>query len=663
MSHGHDRTPRIEWNTGAPLATGGSGEVVRAYSPSLGRDIAIKYLRVEEPAAVERMLREARTQAALQHPHILPVHATGEHLGRHFIAMDLVDGQPLDRALAQADMETRLRAFDQVLDAMAYAHAQGVVHRDLKPANLMVEQRFDVDHERPHVWVMDFGLARQLEDATLTVAGDALGTPGYMAPEQARGAEGADPRADIFALGVVLYQLMTGRLPFTADTPMALVMQAASGQIVPIAEIRRRLPDGLARVIIKCLEANPLRRYENAGALRDDLHAFGAGRSVEAPALGRRYRLQRWTRAHPWRARLAAGLAIVIVAGGVALAAIGERNRQALNIASDLIAEAERARSDWYVDQLLPLHDQRPARAEAHATIARVEQRRAELDGAAAARVDAALADLLDAIGESERAFERARQAWQIGLRSYPVAARAARARLQRFGARRLELGLTADAGSLPGLVDQARDSLAADLAPFRKMLTPSLDDFASRAIAGETATQPVPADSPLAKPEDWQGLLLALQPAAIAAVDQLNVEGTDALSNIEPVEAALEHLLTSVRSFLPAYRLGCQLAAARQSLRTMQSSESLDDVSRSACDQALVLAPNDPELLATSSMQLWLTAKDLRRRRQAYDEPLTPFHQAGRGRARGRTGQCPGPDRHGFGHAGQGSPAARCRG
>ncbi|MEM7054237.1 MAG: serine/threonine-protein kinase [Pseudomonadota bacterium] len=609
----------IDWHTGVPLASGGSGEIVRAYSARLGREIAIKYLRLEEPAAIERMLREARTQASLVHPHILPIHATGIHLGRHYIAMDVVDGEPLDQAMADMSSDARLRVFDQVLDAMAHAHVQSVVHRDLKPANLMVEERSG----QAHAWVMDFGLARRPQDSTLTVIGDALGTPGYMAPEQARGSEGSDPRADVYALGVVLYQVMTGRLPYRADTPMALVMQAASGQTIPVTEIRRQLPDGLARIIARCLELDPARRYADAGQLRADIHSFMGGQTVDAPVLGKRYRLARWARANPWQARLAAMLVAVVVAGGVTLAVIGERNRQALNMASELIAEAERARGDWYVDQLLPLHDQRQAERTAMVTVDRLERGRDGLDGTAAARVDAAMADLLDAIGEPALAFQRASRAWQAGVQTPSVASRAARARLRQFGGQRLELGLTADPVSLPELLEQLRGSLADDLAPFRASLSAALQTRVERAL--DEAAVPVMIDhsAPPSTPAEWQDRLLDIQPVAAAAVEHLNIEGVSGLAEIERVEAVLLDLTSAVRSYRPAYRIGCQLESARQSLRTMQSDSTREQVRRDFCTQGLMLNPDDPDLLASSSMHYWQRAKDLRRNRAPYEEPL----------------------------------------
>ena len=612
--------PEIDWHTGIPLAQGASGEVVRAFCPTLERDIAIKYLRHEEPAAIERMLREARTQADLNHPHILPVHATGVHLDRHYIAMDLVDGLPLDQALANKSVDERLTTFCQVLDAMKFAHDKGVVHRDLKPGNLMVERR----DGKAHVWVMDFGLARRPDDATLTLAGDALGTPGYMAPEQARGDEGADPRSDVYALGVVLYQLLTEQLPYRADTPIALVMQAANGQIIPVTEIVRRVPEGLARIIVRCLEFNPARRYGDAGQLQNDLESFMAGQAVNAPMLGRRFRLARWARLNPWRARLGAALATVLIGAVMVLAVMAERNRQALTTASDLIAVAERARGDWYVDQLLPPHDQRPAEQAATATVARLDQAADDLDGTAAARVDAAMADLLDAIGEPEMAFQRAERAWQRGYQNGLVAARAARARLRVFGRRRLEVGLSADPASIPDLVDQLRASVRQDLAPFMNTLPADLHARIGTTLNQITVATEAPASITLANPAAWQDRLLDLQSAAADAIERLNVEGAAGLDALDEVEAELSQLVDSVRSYRPAYQIGCQLESARQSLRTMQSDSTQDAVQRHFCDAGLQLNRDDPELLASSAMQLWQRAKDLRRNREPYDQPLT---------------------------------------
>ncbi len=613
---------RIDWHTGVPLAQGGSGEVVRAYSPDLGRDIAIKYLRQEDPAAIERMLREARTQRALSHPHILPIHATGVHLDRHYIAMDLVDGAPLDRYLADRSTELKLAVFDQVLDALAHAHAQGVVHRDIKPGNLIVEER----DGRPQAWVMDFGLARRPDDATLTMAGDALGTPGYMAPEQARGAEGADPRADVYALGVVLYEVLTGALPYTADTPMALVMQAAAGQTVPVSEIRRHLPEGLARIVVRCLETEPARRYAHAGELRADLAAFTTGRTLAAPVLGRRYRFARWMRSNPWRARLSLALGAVVLFGAASLVMMTEQNRRALNTASELIAEAERARGDWYIDQLLPLHDQRPALLRARDTVTRLADAGDRLGEIAAARIDAALADLLDAIGEPARAFDHAERAWLGGVRNTSVAHRAARARLQQFGARRLELALTADTASQGGLLADARNRLTRDLEPYRELLGADMLRRLDRALNLEHGANTPgldTADRTLMGPDDWQSLLLDLQVQAAGAIDRLNIDGQSALAALAEVDTRLEELIGTARSYLPAYRLACKIAAARQSLSTMQTEATAVETTRDACDRGLRLVVDDSELLATSSMHLWLRAKDLRRDRQAFSEPL----------------------------------------
>jgi hypothetical protein len=451
--------------------------------------------------------------------------------------------------------------------------------------------------------------------------------PGYMAPEQARGAEGADPRADVYALGVVLYQLMVGRLPYSGDTPMALVMEAASGQTVPVADIQRRLPVDLARIVVRCLEADPERRYSDAAELRQDLGAYLSGRSIAAPVLGRRYRAARWARSNPWRARLLLTLVLVVVGGAAVLAVQAEQSRRALNAATALIAEAERARGDFYVDQLLPLHDQRPAERQAWSTILRLESVRDDLGGDAAARVDAALADLLHAIGAPDRAFERARSAWRGGVQSREVASRATRARLQQYGARRLELGLSADPGSIAALVAAERQQLSHDLSPFLASIDAALAERVERTLSADAepdADAPEPfAPALLSSPDDWKDRLLALQSAAAAAIEGLNREGESAIERIESVEAELAVLLDAVRSFRPAYRLGCQLAAARQSLRTMQGGMSEQTVDRTACDLGRVLDPGDPDLLAASSMQFWLRAKDLRRSRAPFEMEL----------------------------------------
>lgn len=271
----------------APLGAGGMGEVFRAHDTRLGRDVALKVLSARIAALPEllaRFEREARTVAALNHPNIVVLHSIEEAEGVRFLTMELVEGETLDRLLAAGGLPVArvLELALPLIDALAAAHARGVVHRDLKPANVMVTRE-------GRLKVLDFGLAKVTTaeagpasnlDATqaatvaapISTAGQMVGTIPYMAPEQLRG-EPVDPRTDLFALGVMLYELCTGRRPFTGNTMVDISSAILRDTPAPLTSLRADLPGELARIVARCLAREPRERYLNALELHNDLRA------------------------------------------------------------------------------------------------------------------------------------------------------------------------------------------------------------------------------------------------------------------------------------------------------------------------------------------------------------------------------------------------------
>jgi TolB-like protein/tetratricopeptide (TPR) repeat protein/tRNA A-37 threonylcarbamoyl transferase component Bud32 len=291
------------------LGAGGMGEVYRAHDEQLDREVAIKVLPADSFAdamARARLLREARAAAALNHPAICTIHEVGEADGQSYIAMELVDGQPLSDRVREGAMrlDDVLRCGRQIADALAHAHARQIVHRDLKPANV-------VAGPDGRITVLDFGLAKRIRDsgpslattethdaAPLTEAGTVVGTLGYMAPEQLRG-EPADTRSDIWALGVLLYEIATGTRPFTGQSRFELSSNILNAPPKPLPAA---VPMTLRAVIDRCLEKQPARRYQSATEVRAAIEAIQAGTASYGRALAYR---------RPW---LTAAVAAVIVA-------------------------------------------------------------------------------------------------------------------------------------------------------------------------------------------------------------------------------------------------------------------------------------------------------------------------------------------------------------
>jgi len=250
------------------LGAGGMATVYLAHDVRHDRRVALKVLRPELAATLgpDRFPREIRIVAKLQHPHVLPLHDSGETAGFLYYVMPYVDGESLRQKLERdgpMPVHDAVRVLREVVDALAYAHSHGVLHRDIKPDNVMLSGR--------HALVTDFGVARAVSEATgrstITTMGVALGTPAYMAPEQASADPHVDHRADIYALGVVAYELLAGRVPFTGATPQQVLASHVTETPDPVSRHRPGVSEDLERVVMRCLAKRPADRWQNAGEL------------------------------------------------------------------------------------------------------------------------------------------------------------------------------------------------------------------------------------------------------------------------------------------------------------------------------------------------------------------------------------------------------------
>jgi non-specific serine/threonine protein kinase len=335
------------------LGVGGMGEVYRAEDTELDRQVSLKMLPAEmaaDPERLERFRREAKAVAALNHPNIVTLYSIEESGGTHFLTMELVEGESLDKILPPGGMPVS-RVFDIAIplaDALAAAHERGIVHRDLKPANVMVT------HEG-RVKVLDFGLAKLIEEegedgedgitqlatraATLTTHGTVMGTAPYMSPEQVEGRT-MDHRTDIFSLGVVLYEMATGKRPFAGDTSAGLISSILRDTPPTVTELQPALPNHLGRIVQHCLEKDPEARYQSAKDVRNELTSLR--REVDSGAVRTGSGASAVAQAESTRKRSGLGIAVAMTAAVLILGIgwwVGRGSRP------DAPARAERAAS------------------------------------------------------------------------------------------------------------------------------------------------------------------------------------------------------------------------------------------------------------------------------------------------------------------------------
>jgi eukaryotic-like serine/threonine-protein kinase len=313
---GDSSTPVVQgYQILGELGRGGMGVVFKAHQIALNRAVALKMIRSGVFASEAELLRfqnEAEAVARLDHSHIVPIYEIGRHEGRDFFSMKLITGKSLHKQLAEftADFRNAARITTTVARAVHHAHQRGILHRDLKPANILLDE-----YGEPHV--TDFGLAKQIDgNGELTESGAPMGTPSYMAPEQASGVKGAVSTAtDVYGLGTILYALLAGRAPFGGTTLLETLDKVRNKLPELPSRLNNRVPRDLEIICLKCLEKEPSHRYPSALALAEDLDYWLAGKPILARPVGSLTRASMWCRRNKALASLAALLMLALVGG------------------------------------------------------------------------------------------------------------------------------------------------------------------------------------------------------------------------------------------------------------------------------------------------------------------------------------------------------------
>jgi serine/threonine-protein kinase len=402
------------------LGQGGMGQVFLAYDPRLRRHAALKFVRGGDTGLTQRVLAEARAQARVEHERVCQVYEVGEVQGHAFIAMQYVDGLPLNQLVGQLTAEQAALLLRDVAEGVHAAHRAGLIHRDLKPGNILVERTED---GRLKPYVMDFGLARDWKEQGATATGAVLGTPHYMAPEQARGeVSRLDRRADVYSLGATLYTLLTGQPPIPGGNGLEVLSNIATVEPRPPRALNPDLPVDLEAIVLKCLEKDRAARYDSARALAEDLDRFLAGEPVRARPTGPAYWLRKKLRKHRIVVGVATAALLAVALAGVQVALTRQEATRRERLSRQFTERVERIEALARYSGLSPLHDTRADREALRGLMRELEAEIHEAGPLALGSGHYALGRGALALGDVPLAREHLEAAWRHGFREPRVA-------------------------------------------------------------------------------------------------------------------------------------------------------------------------------------------------------------------------------------------------
>jgi serine/threonine-protein kinase len=616
------------------LGAGGVGQVYRAHDRRLDRQVALKLIRSDSPDQEVRLLEEARAQARVTHDHVAEVFEVGRHSGRPCVVMRLVDGPTLEAVADELDVADAARIVSRVGRAVYAAHQLGLIHRDLKPGNVLLEQRGD--DWQP--FVVDFGLATQLEAPGLTATGVVSGTPHYMAPEQIRGERSRS--IDVWALGAILYRLVSGRPPHTGDSSLDVLVKTTSEDALPIRRVAPGTPADLAAVIDRAVASEPEDRYASAALLADDLDRFVRGEPVSARRLGPARRTLRWMRRH--RAASAAAAAALVILTATTGLAIRERLRASQQAALGQELGGEARDIAWWMRaaELAPRHDIRPERREVRHRMEVVEGRLRELGSVAIGPTAYALGRAHLALAEPAAARVQLERAVAAGYETTVVfealgtvlselyrdelakASRITDAALRKVRLELLEADLATPARSYLDRAAASSDDLL--VRARRAFLDGDFDEAAN--LAQQARVHRI-----------WLTEAFLLEAAAIRAdADRLRTEGEypAAEATYARADTVLAAAADVADSSFSAHLDRCALWTAVMDLRLYRSGEdpgSAFEAADSSCRAASEIAPDVADVWSQWSAALRLRGLSALRRGDPFEDSLNRAIELGR--------------------------------
>ncbi len=402
------------------LGEGGMGRVFKAFDPRLKRFVALKFIRGDDPTILKRFQQEAQSQARIEHENVCKVFEAGEVEGKFYIAMQYIDGVTLS-SLRNVTLDQKVKILLKIAEGLHAAHRFGLIHRDVKPGNIMVEKT--EDGFRPYI--TDFGLVREAAAQGVTVTGVLVGTPHYMAPEQAWGeVQRLDSRVDVYSLGATMYEFLTGALPLDSENTMDVLKKLLEEEPKPLRKINANIPSDLETIVLKCLEKEPVRRYETTRALAQDLQRYLEGEPISARRASISYRIGKKARKH--RALVSVSvIALAIIAALIVMAiysAIQSRQREIL--AQRFGQQVEKIDNLMRLSHISPLHDVRAEKNAVRKHMQDIQNQMKQLGDVAKAPGLYALGRGYLSLNEFEKAQDHLQQAWKSGYQT-PEAAHA----------------------------------------------------------------------------------------------------------------------------------------------------------------------------------------------------------------------------------------------